>query len=35
VKRTQPHVVGAALLELDVAANHIDDIDTVKEIGNK
>jgi hypothetical protein len=31
----QPHVVGAALLQLDVAANHVDDIDAVQQIGNE
>jgi hypothetical protein len=35
VKRAQAHVVGAALFELDVAANHIDDVDAVEQIGNE
>jgi hypothetical protein len=35
VKRAQTHVVGAALFQLDVTANHIDDVDTIEQIGNE
>jgi hypothetical protein len=31
----QAHVIGAALFQLDVAANHVDDVDTVEQIGNE
>ncbi|KGX49631.1 hypothetical protein Y025_5578 [Burkholderia pseudomallei TSV32] len=32
VKRAQPHEVGAALLELHVPADHVDDVDAVQQI---
>lgn len=35
MERTQPHEIGAALFQLDVAPNHIDDVDTVEQIGNE
>jgi hypothetical protein len=35
MKRAQAHIVGAALFQLDVAANHIDDVDTIEKIGNE
>ncbi len=31
----QAHVVGPALLELDIAADHVDDVDTVEQIGDE
>jgi hypothetical protein len=35
VERAQPHVIGAALFQLDIAPNHVDDVDTVEQIGNE
>ena len=35
VKRAQPHQVGTALLQLDVLAHHIDNIDAVQQILNE
>lgn len=32
MERAQPHEVGAALLELHVAAHHVDDVDAVEQI---
>ncbi len=35
VEWAQAHVIGAALFELDVFAYHVDDVDTVEEIGDE
>jgi hypothetical protein len=35
MKRAQAHVVGTALFQLDVAANHIDYINAVEQISNE
>jgi hypothetical protein len=35
VERAQPHQVGAALLELHMAADHVDDIDARQQIRNE
>jgi hypothetical protein len=31
----QPHVIGAALFQLDVTADHVDNINAVEQIGNE